>query len=323
MPLPADDAFALLEKAHAQDRLGHAYLITGPEGSGKRRLATRLCALITGGPEEKALRHPDIHTVEPESKSRRIVIDQMRDLERELQMRSSQGGGKAGVIFDADRLQPQAANAFLKTLEEPPPKTHLLLLTALPDQLLETILSRCIEVSLQPGARREPTAHQRELLGLLKNIARRERVELPEAFGLVREFQRLLGEAKGAAQEQSAAELKAEEQRYKQIADARWFEEREDYFKALTEARYVAERSRLLETLEQWWADILRQCSGAEHLDVPDFSDVTAAIAQRLGAGEALRRSAALETLREQLGNSGIQEQLAIECAFLKAFCAA
>ena len=320
MPLPAADAFLLLQKAHAQGRLAHAYLITGPEGSGKRRLAAQLCALLVDETEENALGHPDVHTVEPESKSRRIVIDQMRELERELQMRSSLGGGKAGVIFDADRLQPQAANAFLKTLEEPPPKTHLLLLSALPDQLLETILSRCIEVPLQPTAKAELSAWQQELLGILRNAAGRERMELPEAFGLVRDFQRLLGEAKSAAQERSAAELKSEEQRYKQIADARWFDEREDYFKALTEARYVAERTRLLETLEGWWADILRQGSGARHLDFPEHAEATGAVARRLAPADALRRSDALETLREQLGNPGIQEQLAIECAFLKAF---
>jgi len=323
MPLTASDALSLLRNAHAQDRLAHAYLITGPSGSGKRQLATQLCGLVVGD-EKDPIHHPDVHTIEPESKSRRIVIEQIRELERELQMRSARGGRKAGVIFDADRLQQQASNAFLKTLEEPPARTHLILVTSLPDQLLETILSRCIEVPLHPIGRPALLPRQEELLGILKQASQRPGTEIPQVFGLVREFQKLLSQAKETAQAWGDAELKVEEQKYKQIADSKWFEEREDYYKALVEARYVGERSRLLETLEAWWADVLRHQAMAEnaapHLDFPAFAADTAALATRENQESALRRSAAFESLREQLGNPGIQEPLAIEVAFLKAF---
>ncbi len=332
MPLSAADALTLLKKANNQDRLAHGYLLTGPEGSGKRWLAAQLCGLIVGT-ENDPLHHSDVHTIEPESKSRRIVVEQVRDLERQLQMRSSRGGRKVGVIFDADRLQPQASNAFLKTLEEPPSQSHLILVSALPDQMLETILSRCIEVPLHPTKKLEITQLQKELLQVLQAASRRERADLPQVFGLVREFQRLLAAAKEAAQEQGAAELKAEEQRYKQIADAKWFEEREEYFKAMTESRYVAERGRLLDTLELWWADVLRQMAvstgdkGPEaraveqvHLDFPDFAEDTALLAARYSAPECLKRAASLEQLRDQLRNPGINEQLAIEVAFLRSF---
>ena len=83
---------------------------------------------------------------EPESKSRRIVIEQIRELEHALQMRSTNGRRKVVIISEADRLQPQAANAFLKTLEEPPSNSLLLLLTALPEALPDTIVSRCISI---------------------------------------------------------------------------------------------------------------------------------------------------------------------------------
>lgn len=335
MPLSAADAFTLLKKAHEHERLAHGYLLTGPEGSGKRQLAGLLCGLLVGSSDDP-FSHPDVHTVEPESKSRRIVVDQIRELERQLQMRSSRGGLKVGVIFDADRLQPQASNAFLKTLEEPPAQSHLILVSALPDQLLETILSRCIEVPLHPTTKPEATPLQQELLRILAAAAKRERLELPHVFGLVRDLQKLLADAKEAAQEKGEAELKVEEQRYKQIADSKWFEEREDYFKALTESRYVGERTRLLETLEQWWADVLRQQAmavgdeGPEaravesvHLEFPDFARDTALLATRYSATEALRRASALETLRDQLRNPGINEPLAIEVAFLRAFGAA
>ena len=327
MPLSTGDAFALLQKALARDRLAHAYLITGPSGCGKRELATQLCGLIVGETNDP-LRHPDAHCVEPESKSRRIVVEQIRDLERELRMRSSRGGRKAGVIFDADRLQPQASNAFLKTLEEPPPGTHLILVTGLPGQLLETIISRCIEVPLQASGPKSLDPRQRDLLALLRAVTLRGRMDLPQVFGIIRDFQKLLGEAREAAQAQSDLESKAEETRYKQFADAHWFEEREDYFKALTEARYVAERVALLETLAAWWADVLRlqatagagHASDALHLDLPEYRAETTQLAEREAPTTTLRRAGALETLREQLGNPGIQEQLAIEVAFLKAF---
>ena len=122
MAFTADAAFQLLATAHAQDRLAHAYLITGPTGAGKLALATRLAAHLLG--TDAPLAHPDCHRIEPESKSRRIVIEQVRELEHTLHMRSLMGGKKVGLLIDADRLQPAAANAFLKTLEEPPAGTH-------------------------------------------------------------------------------------------------------------------------------------------------------------------------------------------------------
>src|SRR3954452_21266069 len=120
MALSSGEALSLLQNAKQHDRLAHSYLITGPTGSGKRSLASDLCRLIVGSVNNDPFSHPDVHTVQPESKSRRIVIDQIRNLEGELRMRSLIGGAKVGVIFDAERLQPQASNAFLKTLEEPP-----------------------------------------------------------------------------------------------------------------------------------------------------------------------------------------------------------
>jgi DNA polymerase-3 subunit delta' len=323
VPFTADEALTLLQRAQKQDRLAHAYLLTGPIGSGKRDLAARFCELLLG--EKIAnFQHPDVHLIEPESKSRRILTEQIRELEHSLHMRSLLGGHKIGIIVDADRLQPNAANAFLKTLEEPPGHTHLLLLSSLPDQMLETILSRCLEIPLRPVEARVATPLQTRLLTALQNHARHETPGLVEALGLVREFQALLAEAKEAIQDETDAALKAEEQHYKQTSDARdWLEDREDYYKALVESRYQSTRHSLLETLEQWWADALRQQAAASTpLDHPEFATETATLGERHSTAALLRKTSALEKLREHLGNPGVQEPLALECAFLHAFAA-
>ena len=319
MAFTADAAFQLLATAHAQDRLAHAYLITGPAGAGKLALATRLAAHLLG--TDTPLEHPDCHRLEPESKSRRIVIEQVRELEHTLHLRSLLGGKKVGLLIDADRLQPQAANAFLKTLEEPPAGTHLLLLSAQPEQILETILSRCLEVPLRLVERRELSPQQSALLESLRAYARHEKPALPHIFGLVRDFQSLLAEAKDAIRDDTDAAYKTEEKHYRQTTDARhWLDDREDYYKALTEARYLATRADLLATLEAWWADTLRQHSGSPQLDLPECAADTAALAARHTAPQLLRKTAALETLRQNLNQTGVQEPLAIECAFLAAF---
>ena len=320
MSFSAADALQVLSQAHSQDRLAHAYLITGPEGCGKRELITDLAVMILGCPGDP-LKHPDVHVLTPESKSRRIRIESVRDLQQQLQMRSLLGGKKLGILFDADRLQEQAANAFLKTLEEPPAHSHLFLVSAFPDQLLETILSRCIEVPLLSVARPPLTPHESQLLDALAEFARLARTELPDVFLLLRRFQDLLASAKEGIQEENEALLKKEDTVYKQAGNKDGLEEREDYFKALTESRYIAERSRLLATLEQWWADVLRAHVSAdpESLHQADYAQATQSLASQLTTPVLLRRFAALQELRENLSRN-VQEQLALEVGFLKIF---
>jgi DNA polymerase-3 subunit delta' len=90
------------------------------------------------------MEHPDLFHLRPSGKARIISVEKTRELISTLNRTSNQGGSKIAIIHEADRMKKEAANAFLKTLEEPPPSTFLLLLTARPYALLATIRSRCL-----------------------------------------------------------------------------------------------------------------------------------------------------------------------------------
>ena len=160
-------AVGLLKAMLLRNRLPHAVLITGPSGVGKRTLALALaqaanCAAEVQerpcgvcGPCGKIARgvHPDVSRIEPEGRLRVTKIDSIRDLRRQIAYKPYEGRTKVYIVEEAERMQVQgdsAANALLKTLEEPPPSS-LLILTALREaDLLPTIVSRCLRLNLAP-----------------------------------------------------------------------------------------------------------------------------------------------------------------------------
>jgi DNA polymerase III subunit delta' len=320
MAFSRDTALDYLRRAHKQDRLGHAYLISGPPGSGKRELAADLTSLVngTGRDDVFSARAREVYVAEPESKSRRIVTEQVRGLEHALHLRAANDRRKVAIIAEADRLQPQAANAFLKTLEEPPANSLLLLLSALPEVLPDTILSRCISIPLAPNPVSRPE-EQKHLLDLLRQIGQHKSWNLETAYGLVQGIQRLLGAIREEIKEQNQKNLKAEETRYQNSTDGSWLNDRDDYYKALTESQYVERRARLLEVLFLWWSDVLRAKTGIPFRDFPELKKDTADVAERFRASEILKRIRRLEEMRDHLGYN-IQELLALEVAFLKVF---
>ncbi len=314
-------AFEYLSRAHERGRLGHAYLISGPPGSGKRGLASDLSNLLSGSKSADIFESPPpgVYLAEPESKSRRIVIEQVRTLEHALQMRSATGHRKIAIITDADRLQPQAANAFLKTLEEPPNDSLLLLLSSMPEVLPDTILSRCVAVPLAASEKAEASPEENELVELLGDAASAGGQGIQPAYQLARGFHRLLAQLREAIQQENAAALKRDEARYRNTTDGAWLDEREDFYKALNESQYVRQRARLVEILFLWWSDVLRASTGVARRELPSARKKTEGLGSRLKTPEILRRIRRLEEMRDHLGRN-IQEALAVEVAFLSVF---
>src|SRR5438067_4343723 len=276
-------AFQYLHRAYKQNRLAHAYLITGPRGSGKEQLAADLAALVNGTPAKDVFsaKAREVFVAKPESKSRRVLTEQIRQLEHTLQMRAANGRRKIAIVRDADRLQTEAANAFLKTLEEPPKDSLLLLLSALPEALPETILSRCIAIPLAPNGRTRGRKEEENLVKLLQGASGQASWNIEFAYGLAQDFQRLLRGIRDDVKHETDETLKQEQTRYKDATDGAWLEEREEYYKALTESLYLQRRADLIETLFAWWTDVLRANKGVAQRNLADAKKETAALAPR------------------------------------------
>lgn len=314
-------AIGFLRRANERKRLAHAYLISGPIGSGKREVAAELASAVNGTDVDDVFssKAREIFVAEPESKSRRILIEQIRELEHGLQMRGAEGRRKVAIIAEADRLQPQAANAFLKTLEEPPANSLLLLLSALPEALPDTIVSRCIAIPLAANGQETKIPERNELVELLRSAAREKNWGIQQAYKVAQGTQSLLGNIREQIKTETAQALRGEETRYRNSTDGAWLDDREEYYKALTESLYIQRRAMLIEVLLEFWSDVLRASTQVARRDLPEAKKETAGLAQRFTVAEVLGRIRALEELRDNLGRN-VQEALAFEVAFLEVF---
>lgn len=157
-------AVELLRNHLTNQRARHAYLITGPQGVGRRTLAVRMAqALNCSQPTEPAIpcgecracrliekaQHPDFSVIQGED-GQVLKVDQIRELQRTLALAPYEASYKIALLLRFEEANPNAANALLKTLEEPPRQVIMLLTASDAEALLPTIISRCEVIRLRP-----------------------------------------------------------------------------------------------------------------------------------------------------------------------------
>jgi len=137
-------ALGVIERAIEENRLTHALLLKGRSPALLQQTAEKVAAQLlhceSGGVSE----HPDFFRLQAKNRMRRISVEDTRELIRNIQHSPSAGDRKVALVHEVDLMNKEAANAFLKTLEEPPLNTRLILTTARPYALLDTIVSRCV-----------------------------------------------------------------------------------------------------------------------------------------------------------------------------------
>ena len=158
-------AVNLLREHVANGQLRHAYLLTGPQGVGRRTLALRLAQALNcnqppapGEPcracrdciQIERIQHPDLTVVQAEQEGGTLKVDQVRELQHGLALAPYQARYRVALLLRFEESHPSAANALLKTLEEPPDQVVLILTAGSSESLLPTITSRCEVLRLRP-----------------------------------------------------------------------------------------------------------------------------------------------------------------------------
>ena len=324
----------LLQRSLARGRLGHAYLFTGHQLGELETLARTLaktlncqnpvkisgvatdcCDECLSCKKIESENHADIHWARPESKSRVITIDQMRELMQQIQLKPTEAQFKAAVIVGADRLNGQAANAFLKTLEEPPVRSILILLSTEPSRILETILSRCLRLNFSTESRRTLDADQSEWLNKFSSMAAVEQKSLFSRYRLLDSLLQKLADVRARTEEILSARSPLEKY---DNAEKELREKWEDELTAAIEAEYRRQRADLLLLLQWWLRDVwLHTLNTSETL--MNFPQIAGAddVARRLTPRQAQENLSVLEQTQRLL-HTNVQEALALEVGLLK-----
>ena len=337
------EAKALLTSALAEGP-AHAYLLHGPPGVGKRDLALLFAAELLGDHARVARRtHPDLYVLEPLGDQ--IRIDDIRELRRDLHMRPFEASRRVYLVFGADTMNEDAADALLKDLEEPPPYAVILLVANDIGPLPETIRSRCQPIPFRRLSERavreairarapeladeQGTTLARVAGGRLDRAARlldpaaaqrREALlEIARAVYLDAEFDPAAGAEAllaGIAERGLEAKEKAEESVVSLELTGREAEQR------VRRAQRGAERDELLavlEELEWWYRDLVVVAAGADaaavHVDRLAELRVDATLERLLGAEEACEIVRAAWRQAEELQLSA---QLALEALLVR-----
>ncbi len=333
----------LLQRSLERGRLAHAYLFSGSRLEELETMARTLAKTLNcqqprrgaaGGAaldscdaclscqKIEAATHADVQWVRPESKSRIIKVDQIaerpgshRPLLTTIHLKPTEAEFKIGVIVAAERLTEEAANAFLKTLEEPPAKSILILLSTEPQRLPETIVSRCLRLNFADDGRRPFNAEQLSAIQAFSEAA-------AGPVGLLGRY-RLLGTllaklAQARADIETSLTARSPLEKYDDVGS----ELRDQWEAELTaaiEAEYRHRRTDLLTGLHWWLRDVwLEKIVQTDALgSFPQWHGITRAVAARLSADEAMENLRVLDQTQRLL-HSNVQEALTLEVGLLK-----
>jgi DNA polymerase-3 subunit delta' len=340
-------SIGLLQRSLERGRLAHAYLFTGHQLESLETVALTLsktlnCLNPVRGEHGAAVdccdvclncgkidhgNHADIHWARPESKSRIIMVDQVRELMRQIQLKPTEADHKVAIIVAADRLRTEAANAFLKTLEEPPPKSVMILLTTETERVLETIVSRCLRLNFAGEGDWKPKGEPPEWLSSFVRLAAGEQKSLLSRYRLMDVVLQELSQNKENIEEslKTRSPLEQHKDAEKELRE-RW----EAELSASVEAAYRRRRAELLGSLQCWLRDVWIRSLGVardgktpggepptdELLSLPQLAGTTQ-VAQRIAPAAAVENLEILEQLQYWLGTN-VQEGLALEVALLK-----
>ena len=258
-------AYEIVRRAWEKNRLPHAYLVLGNPREEGRKFSDQVAQLLLCENRDMAPcgycntcaqvsehRHIDFVHIEPESKSRKIVVDRIRDELIAWAVRTSfLGGWKIATISFADCMNQEASNALLKTLEEPPEKTLFLLITNNPGMLLPTIVSRCQTIDLSTG--KQPVPEQwRSRVGEI--MAQHTTATELRAFATASRFTALFDEIKAIAEEQALDEKK----------NAVDFNISKEQLEGWIGARAKEMRTFVYLALKDWYRDLLVVATAGE-----------------------------------------------------------
>jgi len=300
------EAWEGIRKGCESERLAHAYVIVGSSrGQGLQfaeaflkllfcQAADNPCNECIACRQVDSHKHVDTLWIEPQSKSRQILAADVRGLIHRMNQTSFEGGWKAGVLLNADCMNMSSANALLKTLEEPPPKSILLLVTDSPQALLPTINSRCQKIVLSAGNAGAVDADWRApLLDILH--------DLPPSRGL--DAARMASQLKGLFDTVKAGIADAVEEDLGQREESLDESKLKDILAARINAQLKEVQADVFRVMLDWHRDVLMLVSSIDekHLSFPDDRDILLEQSTYHTPGSALQAVQVVEGMAARL----------------------